>query len=90
MDGHQRLVEALAPLVERFGRPVLMLSGDSHDYPRRLAPVEWFELYGVPSPENLTQIVADRTIEGDGTVWLRLSVDARDPAVFRWEEISLP
>ena len=89
MDGHQRLVEALAPLAERFGRPVLMLSGDSHDY-RVDAPVEWFELYGVPSPDNLTQLVVDRTIENDGTVWLRLSVDARDPAVFRWEEISLP
>lgn len=85
---HNAFVARLAALAAAFDGPVLLVSGDSHDY--RVDPgVPWFSLYGVTPPANVTQIIVDRSIEDD-IDWLRLHVDPRSPAVFSWEQVFVP
>ena len=86
--GHQDFVARLASLATRFHGPVLIVSGDSHDY-RVDVGVPWFSLYGVTPPANVTQIIVDRSIEDD-IDWLRLHVDPKSPSVFSWEQVLVP
>jgi hypothetical protein len=84
-DGHQDFVARLAELAPTFDGPVLIISGDSHDY--RVDPgVPWVALYGLTPPANVTQIIVDRSIEDD-IDWLRLHVDPKSPEVFTWEQV---
>ena len=57
-----RRVTRLAQLATRFGRPVLLIVGDYHNY-REDIGVDWFKLYGVQPVANITQIVVNRSIE---------------------------
>jgi hypothetical protein len=84
-SGHTDFVRRLAELATDFDGPVLLVSGDSHDY-RLDEGVEWFSLYGATPQSNVTQIIVDRSLEDDAN-WLRLHVDPRSPAVFSWEEV---
>ncbi len=87
VNGHLEFVQRLAELSENFGKPVLLISGDSHDF-RVDAGVQWFEQYGVSPVATVTQIIVDRSIEDD-SVWLRLRVDPKSEDVFSWEEVSI-
>ena len=92
---HQEWVERLSQLATTFDGKILLVSGDSHDY--RVDPgVPWMGTsYGVPSPQNVTQIIVDRSIESPATdagapsviEWLRLHVDPKSPDVFSWEQV---
>ena len=91
---HTGFVTRLATLATQFGRPVLMVVGDFHDY-RVDVGVPWFSTYyGVTPPANLTQIVVDRSIEATTDAspidYLRLKVDPASPAVFSWEQVNVP
>ena len=83
-DAHTGFVTRLAHLATRFGRPVLLIVGDYHNY-REDIGVDWFKLYGVEPVANITQIVVDRSIEAatDKTPidYLRLTVDPKSPTV---------
>lgn len=83
-DGHLEFVNRLAVLSENFGKPVLLISGDSHDF-RVDSTAQWFGIYGADPVPNVTQIIVDRSIEDD-SVWLRLHVDPKSEEVFSWEE----
>jgi hypothetical protein len=83
-SAHAPLVARLAQLAAAFGKPVLLVVGDSHDL-RVDVGVPWFALYGVTPPANVTQLVVDRSIEDD-IDWLRLHVDPRTPEVFSWAQ----
>ena len=88
------IVTELAARATQFGRPVLMVVGDFHNY-RVDVGVPWFNTYyGVTPPANLTQIVVDRSIEAtdDATPidYLRLTIDPSSPAVFSWEQVFVP
>lgn len=84
-EGENETLEGLAPIVTRigeraaaFGKPVLLLQGDSHrftvDHP-------------YPGVPNLTRVI----VEGEqASEWLRLTVDPRSGAVFSWERESVP
>jgi hypothetical protein len=85
--GHQSFVEALSDRAAEFGKPVIMLSGDSHNF-REDVPVEWFTLYRADNQDNVTQIIVDRSIEDDIN-WLRLHVDPKSSAVFSWEQVTV-
>jgi hypothetical protein len=87
-SGHTAFVQRLAELATDFDGPVLLLSGDSHDF-RVDEGVEWFSLYGATPLANVTQIIVDRSIEED-TDWLRLRVDPGSPNVFSWEQVFVP
>ena len=85
---HTAFVQRLAELAAGFDGPVLLLSGDSHDY-RVDVGVPWFSLYGVTPVANITQIIVDRSIEDDSD-WLRLHVDPSSPEVFSWAQVFVP
>lgn len=84
-SGHQKFVERLARRAARFGDPVLLFAGDSHNY-RVDKPLIGDTNYGAPDAPNLTQITVDRAIEDD-IVWLRLTIDPSTPDVFSWAEV---
>jgi calcineurin-like phosphoesterase family protein len=77
LTGYDSIKAKLADRAAHFGRPVLLLEGDSHlfkvDHP----------LAGAP---NLTRIV----VQGSTNLpreWLKLHIEPRDPSVFSWETI---
>ena len=93
-EAHRGFVTRLAALATEFGRPVLVVVGDYHDY-RVDVGVPWFStFYGVAGPANLTQIVVDRSIEATTDAspidYLRLKIDPASPAVFSWENVIVP
>jgi hypothetical protein len=85
---HTDFVHRLADLAAGFDGPVLLVSGDSHDY-RVDQGVPWFALYGATPQANITQVIVDRSLEDDAD-WLRLHVDPNTPGVFSWEQVFVP
>jgi hypothetical protein len=92
---HQTWVKRLSELASTFNGKILLVGGDSHDY-RVDVGVPWIATYyGVPSPQNVTQLIVDRSIESPATdvgtpsviEWVRLHIDPRSPAVFSWEQV---
>jgi hypothetical protein len=90
LSAYTPFVQALADLTLRYGRPVLLLNGDSHVYgserpladPRSATGL----IHGTPAVPNLTRI----TVQGSTTApaeWLRLTIDPRTPDVFSWVNI---
>jgi len=83
-DGPASIQTAFAPIkaviadrAARFGKPVLLLQGDSHEF-----------LVDTPAgmPANLTRVV----VQGSTSVpheWLRLAVDPATPGVFSCENV---
>lgn len=70
--GFQEIRELIVTRARAFGRPVLLVHGDEHRYE---------EQPGYAGVANLTRL---ETFGDTATDWLRLTVDPRDPAVFRW------
>lgn len=90
LNGYTDFVRQLADLSVRFGRPVLLLNGDSHVYgsDRPLAdPTSPTGLIHKTRPvPNLTRI----TVQGATSKpaeWLRLTIDTRTPGVFNWKNV---
>jgi len=95
LDGYDQFVQRLAALAVHFGRPVLLINGDSHvygaDHP---LSAEYFsnpgslgDLHHVGFPvQNFTRI----TVQGSTNLpheWLRISIDPKTPWVFSWEHV---
>ena len=87
-SAHTAFVSRLATLARRFGKPVLLISGDTHDF-RVDAGVPWFSLYGVTPVPNVTQLVVDRSIEAD-IDWVKLTIDPKGPTLFSWSQVFVP
>ncbi len=94
---HQEFVARLSELATKFRRPVLIISGDIHEY-RVDAGVPWFtQYYNVPSPANVTQVIVDRSIEINRTGaadpspinYLKLTIDPKSPEVFSWIQVNV-
>ena len=90
LDKYTPFVQALANLTVQFGKPVLLLNGDSHVYEtdRPLAdPTSATgKIHGTQAVPNLTRI----TVEGSTNnprEWLRLTIDPRTADVFSWENV---
>lgn len=75
-DGYAEFRDQLAGEAKRFGRPVLVVHGDTHVY-RLDRPL--VDQAGVPVA-NVTRL---ETFGSPGLGWVKVSVDANDPAVFR-------
>lgn len=90
LTAYTPFVQQLADLSVHFGRPVLLVNGDSHLYgaDRPLAnpsSVTGLIHHTQPVP-NLTRI----TVQGSTNVpheWLRLTIDPRSPDVFSWTNV---
>ncbi len=83
-------VQKLADLSVQFGRPVLLLNGDSHvygtDQPLADPASATGMIHGTQAVPNLTRI----TVQGSTNApaeWLKLTIDPRKHEVFSWENI---
>ncbi len=90
LNGYTTFVQELANLCLRFGRPVLLINGDSHlfevDHPLADPTSAAGKIHNTPAVPNLTRI----TVQGstnEPSEWLRLTIDPRSPDVFTWENV---
>jgi len=90
LDGYASFVKKLADLTVHFGRPVLLINGDSHlfgvDHPLAdpLSPNGM--IHNTQPVPNLTRI----TVQGSTNKpreWLRLTIDPHSPGIFSWENV---
>jgi hypothetical protein len=90
LNGYTDFAKRLAELTLHFGRPVLLINGDSHlfgaDRPLADPTSATGLIHGTPAVPNLTRI----TVQGSTNKpreWLRLTIDPRSPDVFSWENV---
>ena len=90
LGNYTLFVHELASLSLHFGRPVLLLNGDSHvfgsDRPLAAPGSATGKIHGAPAVPNLTRI----TVQGSTSApseWLRLTIDPHAPGVFSWENV---
>jgi hypothetical protein len=93
LSGYDALVQQIGGLAAAFGKPVLLLEGDSHafrvDHP--FTPGDaLFGLHPTPVAPNVTRIVLEGSDAGR-TEYLRLTVDSRGSAgtPFSWVRVPL-
>ena len=86
LDAFDNIVQKIATRAKAFGKPVLLLQGDSHVFIADEPLENGNPLHGVTTPvANVTRIVVQGSTTKPLTEWLRLHVDASTPAVFTWE-----
>ena len=90
LDGYTAFVRVLADLSVHFGKPVLLINGDSHlygtDQPLADPHAATGLIHNTQSVANLTRI----TVQGSTSKpreWLRLTIDPRSAQVFSWENV---
>jgi hypothetical protein len=92
LDGFDEITRRISARAAAFGRPVLLLEGDSHGFRVDQPFTPGSPLYGVhpgvtPAP-NVTRIV----VEGSAPAreWLRLTLDGRGQRpVFSWSRVPV-
>ncbi len=90
LNAYTPFVKTLADLAVRFGRPVLLINGDTHvfeiDQPLADPSSAKGQIHQTQAVPNLTRM----TVEGSTAAneWVKLTVDPRTPAVFSWERIQ--
>jgi hypothetical protein len=94
LTGFDELVQQIGNLAARFGKPVLLLEGDSHKFNVDNPYSTSSTLHGLhpatPVVDNITRIVVEGSDAGR-TEYLRLKLDPRKkaPSLFSWERIPL-
>jgi hypothetical protein len=94
LTGFDALVQQIGTLATQFGKPVLLLEGDSHkfnvDNPYSNSSMLHALHPSTPVVGNITRIVVEGSDAGR-TEYLRLTVDPRkkSSALFSWERIPL-
>ena len=90
LDAYTPLVQQLADLTSNFGRPVLLLNGDSHlfemDHPLADPSSPTGLVHHTQSVPNLTRI----TVQGSTNApaeWLKLTIDSHKPGIFSWVNV---
>jgi hypothetical protein len=91
LTNYTPFVTALADLSVAFGRPVLLLNGDSHvfndgDYPLADPSSTLGLIHHTQPVPNLTRIVVEGS--GVGTHWLRLTIEPHKASPFSWKEVA--
>lgn len=91
LSNYTPFVTALADLSVAFGRPVLVLNGDSHvfndgDMPLADPSSTLGMIHNTQPVPNLTRVVVEGS--GEGTHWLRLTIDPDDANPFSWTEVA--
>jgi hypothetical protein len=91
LSAYTPFVRQLAYFSLQFGRPVLLLNGDSHlfeaDRPLADPASATGQIHGAPAVPNLTRI----TVQGSTNKpaeWLRLTIDTHTPNVFSWQNVA--
>jgi PKD repeat protein len=93
LNGYDAFVQQLASLVAAYGKPVLLVNGDSHLYGSDQPLADPSSATGVMHPvsfpvTNLTRITVDGSTNFHD--WVKLVVDPATPAVFSWTRINTP
>jgi hypothetical protein len=85
-DGFASIIQRLALLSKSFGKPVLVVQGDSHrflvDQPLRVGDAIHGVTEAVP---NLTRLVVEGETTGE---WLKLRIDPRSEPLFSWQRVA--
>jgi hypothetical protein len=91
LSAYTPFVQEMSKLSGRFGRPVLLLNGDSHvygaDHPLADPTSATGQIHHAVATPNLTRI----TVQGSTTApaeWLRLTIDPRTREVFSWKNVA--
>jgi len=83
--GFSNTIQKLASLSLSFGKPVLVLQGDSHFYKQDNPLANGDAAHGVTTPvPNLTRVVVQGSNTTPKTEWLSLHVDPDASAPFSW------
>jgi hypothetical protein len=86
LDAFDNIVQKIADLSKAFGKPVLLLEGDSHVFIADKPLENGNAVHHVTTQApNLTRIVVQGSTTTPLTEWLRVRVDPASPAVFSWE-----
>ncbi len=72
------IIGKLGSLAQQFGKPVLLLEGDSHNY---------LVDHPIATAQNLTRIVVQGSADNP-IAWLRLTVDPKGAQLFDWDNIQ--
>lgn len=94
LSGFDDVVRQIGLLAQDFGKPVLILEGDSHSFRVDQPYTTSSPLYGMhpstPAAPNVTRIVVEGSAAGR-TEYLRLTVDPKASAgsLFTWERVPL-
>ena len=88
--GYTGFVRVLAAAAVHFGKPVLLINGDSHvffsDRPLADPQSATGKIHAAPAVPNLTRV----TVQGSTSApseWLRLTIDPHAPGVFSWTNV---
>jgi hypothetical protein len=85
VDGFDTTVQKLAALTLSFGKPVLLMEGDSHVFKVDNPLAAGDPVHGVTTPvPNLTRIVVQGSTTAPLPEWVRLHVDAAATPPFSW------
>lgn len=86
--GFSEIVQRLADRASAFGKPVLLLEGDSHRYTVDRPLATGSALHGVTTAApNLTRIVVEGETIGE---WLKLRIDPHAAELFSWARMPVP
>jgi len=89
LTGYDQVVQKLASLILEFGKPVLLLEGDSHDFTVDHPLANGDPDHGVTTPvPNLTRIVVQGGSAHFPFEYLRVTIDPRQQgAPFSWQRV---
>lgn len=93
LSGYDALVAQIASASLAFGKPVLLVNGDSHlyeaDHPLADPTAAAYAYHPIAAPvPNLTRITVDGSTNFKD--WVKLVVDPTTPSVFSWTRINTP
>jgi hypothetical protein len=82
-DGFSEILQSIAEHALSFGKPVLVVQGDTHVYRTDKPLLTGDTAHGIDfAVPNLTRLV----VQGETTnEWLKLHIDPRAPELFTWE-----
>jgi hypothetical protein len=94
LGGYDALVQQIGTLAQGFGKPVLLINGDSHIYKvdnpfSAVSPLHAIHA-STPVAENVRRIIVEGSAAGR-TEYVRLTVDPKKKAgsLFAWERVPL-
>lgn len=91
LNGFDSTVQKLAAAALAFGKPVLLVEGDSHVFKTDNPLAAGDPVHGVTTPvPNLTRLVLQGSTTARLTEWLRLHVDATATPPFSWTRVPNP
>jgi hypothetical protein len=91
LDKYTPFVQKLATLSVSFGKPVLLLNGDTHlylaDHPLADPTSTQGLIHHTQAVPNLLRVVVQGSTNAPAE-WLKLTIDTRKPSVFSWENVA--